>query len=230
MQHLMNLSIRLIFVITFTTNFLQLYADEPPSWSPYTVLSKNQQFSAKIHQSNHQEQHNNKQWFISVFNSDSILLWKQSFIHSGHDGGLLSNDGKLFVTVEDWMQKDTNFPQVIVYTQNKRIDFSKDKFLPEKIPTQKTVSHQIWNKGYSITPNSLSDSTQINIQLLNGDTLKIMPWDRSISMQSNTTWKAQVNKIKQIAYVILVVLGSAIGFITYRKLKSLPFFNSNTKT
>lgn len=153
----------LLFLILLLTNFLFCWADEPPSWEPYTKVSENKEFFCFVYYADNDslKQPWERKWNLNVFKKDSTLFWKRPFQPSGYDDGILTNDGNNFVIIEFWYYENADVVKILNKDFNdyeikgKEFNISAD-YLTE------TTSHRLWRKDYVIKNDTIIIETNDN--------------------------------------------------------------------
>jgi len=141
-----------LFILFILMLFVvKVYADEPPSWTAYKVVSENGNFFSWVHFADNDTTKSawERKWALTVYTKDSTKLWQQAVNPTGYPEGKLSNDGAYFSYVNYWYYSDS--PVVEVYRKNKTpITITGDKFYVPTQFLQKTSSHQRWlnDEGY----------------------------------------------------------------------------------
>jgi hypothetical protein len=100
---------------------------------------------------------------LNVYSKDSILIWQKEYHPSGYLNGLLSNDGKKLVYIEEWYYHN-DFAVKITSKDKQDIYIKTSDFnIPEKSLIE-TASHKIWLDDYEL------DSNKLKILTLDGKT------------------------------------------------------------
>ncbi|MCJ8290894.1 MAG: hypothetical protein HRT58_15425 [Crocinitomicaceae bacterium] len=128
------------------------YADKPPCWCSFKIDSENEKYFAWITpiQIDSLDKPWEIDWQITVFmvvKGDSTEQWDSKYAPNGYVEGILSNDGKTFVTVDYWYHPETDI--VIMYNENGpfcSVNSSQLSIKDEDL--KKTVSHNIWRNNY----------------------------------------------------------------------------------
>jgi len=152
----------LIFLLIVS---LPAYSDQPPDWQPYTIYSKNREWTAHISREYEAENPWDDKWSIAVYRGihypfprpDKKPVWSKEYENNGYSEGLLSDDGKAFVYVEYWYR--ANYPAVKVYTADCAI-MKNGSFFNVGRNMKKTVSHELWLKDGSETKFVTIDGRQ----------------------------------------------------------------------
>jgi hypothetical protein len=136
----------LFAVILFLS--VNTFADQPPSWKSFTVISDNGEWSALIAPLGDKPNPWNDNWEIAVykghFHPSKNAVWESKYLPSGYSGGYLSNDGKIFSYVEYWFYKNNSV--VDIYLKHCQKSKNGSSFgLKENL--EKTISHQLWLNG-----------------------------------------------------------------------------------
>src|SRR5690606_1158928 len=91
-------------------------------------------------------------WNINVFKKDSTLFWKRPYQPSGYEDGVITNDGNNFVIVAFWYFDQGNV--IKIFNKDSNDYFIKgNEFKISPLYLEKTVSHRLWRKKYTITNN-----------------------------------------------------------------------------
>lgn len=141
-----------LLVITFLLHSFLSRADLPPCWCGFRVDSENEEYFAWLtpNINDSLDKPWDVEWQICVFKlieSDSVEQWRSEYIPSGYREGILSNDGKDFVTVSYWFHSDV--VMVMAYNENGlSCDINTAELLIGDDFLYKTVSHVIWRKNY----------------------------------------------------------------------------------
>jgi hypothetical protein len=144
-----------LLFLSIIINYSFCYGDSPPSWEP-KIISENEEYFCWI-DFNDNDTFNcewNRKWILKIYNKDSILFWQKEYQPSICSNGLLSNDGKKMVYVEEWYYPDDIAVEII--SKDKRDIYIKtsDFNISEKSLIE-TVSHQIWLDWYSLENDKL---------------------------------------------------------------------------
>ena len=119
------------------------YADEPPSWRPFTVCSATERFCAEVAPVTETDEPWTAEWRLTVTEHDSPTeLWSSSLRHDGYKNAILSDDGTTFVTVNHWYYADS--PVVRIFRADGRRSLDGDAFEVPSWKLQKTPSHRLW--------------------------------------------------------------------------------------
>ena len=97
------------------------WADQPPSWQPFSVKSENAKFVATV--APQDEEKPALPWEsayrIEVRSVEGDqpgpAVWSRRYAFSGYEGGLLSNDGAFFVYVDYWYRHSA--AAVVIYSK-----------------------------------------------------------------------------------------------------------------
>ncbi len=123
------------------------FADEPPSWHPFTVTSENgksQASVAPVTDTTYQlkvERMGRK----NLLNGTQVwkTKWKRTYEYDGYTGGLVTNSGRYFVYVDEWYSEEKGI--VFVYSCKKNIlKYKGDVFVKDKAILEKGASHFLW--------------------------------------------------------------------------------------
>jgi hypothetical protein len=126
-------------------------ADEPPSWSEFSIKSANSRFEAAITVLDHGNRSRpwENQYRIRVQstgrNGSYRQIWEGPYDYDGYAGGLLSNDGAYFVYVDYWYRHMG--PAVRIYRYGALCFFTGQQLGMKDEGLQKTVSHRLWLSG-----------------------------------------------------------------------------------
>jgi len=211
-----------IILLFFLVLNYGIYADEPPCWCEFSIKSDNNLFRAEIEfvKKDSLLKPWRRDWTIKVYenNSKSKLKWSSIFHQDGYGGGSLSNDGEIYIYVNDWLDMKVPPNQVVIYMNNRTIRYSGEdlKLNPNNFPH--TASHQIWMKNYELIPNKLSDSTVLKINSYN---------DREIVINLKTTvfndlnkkpdFTNEINFLIRISVYLLLFIGLIMTLFTLFK-------------
>lgn len=127
------------------------WADQPPSWSEFSVKSENAQFEASVSvlgRKNKSQPWSNKfriQVRAAQNNGPARMIWERPYDHDGYPGGILSNDGMYFVYVEFWYRHTR--PAVRIYSKGASCSFTGAQLGLTEDSLRKTVSHRLWLNG-----------------------------------------------------------------------------------
>ena len=80
-------------------------ADEPPSWSEFSVKSANSRFTASVSKSDDgNKSHPGYRIQVQTAGDNGIpnTIWAGPYQYDGYAGGILSDHGKYFVYVDYW--------------------------------------------------------------------------------------------------------------------------------
>ncbi|GEO02610.1 hypothetical protein AAE02nite_02740 [Adhaeribacter aerolatus] len=203
--------------VLFTLMFLvvKAYADEPPSWTPYKIVSENGGIFSWIHFGDNDTTKSpwERKWALTVYTKDSTELWEQQINPTGYPEGKLSNNGKYFSYVNYWYYSDS--PVVEVYRRNRTpIIITGDKFgIPISV-LQQTSSHQLWldDKGYHYA-NGAAQQLIINTRDSN-------TW--AVDLETGELNIVGVNKNYVYVLLALALLIILLYIIFRRRNKILP--------
>ncbi len=113
----MNKLIYLFFVFLVPTG---VFADEPPTWEAFAVVSNNEKFLAAVSSVKGDSilEPYYRKWELTIYDlsHDTIEIWRKEYFFDGYPGGWLSNDGKVFVRVNSWLDFEMPPNQVFIYT------------------------------------------------------------------------------------------------------------------
>lgn len=171
MKILPTVLLKLLIVMTATVAM----ADEPPCNCEFSISSDNDKYIAKVNEVNSANTESAR-WQLSVYKnsaSDKSLLWTSKFNHNGYPQGILSDDGKVFATVNSWYYPDTAI--VNIYRQGKVISELKGRdFAVNENKLVRTVSHYLWlNDKKWHTLESTDDSCTLTINAIDSKARKI---------------------------------------------------------
>ena len=122
-------------------------ADEPPSWQNFQLTSQNGWYVAKVTAFEGMDDRDpwNKHYTLSVYQTDneSEPMWSSRYLYDGYLGGMLSNNGSVFVYVNFWYHHDD--PVIYVYNRGAlyRKITGKDLGMVEAT-LSRSVSHTLW--------------------------------------------------------------------------------------
>lgn len=202
---------------------LSVLADEPPCWCGFSITSENKQYRADIefNAADSLKEPWDRKWTISVLSlSDSSVVWSSLFKHDGYGAGHLSNDGQIYVYVNDWLEME-HPNQIIIYTQN-RIDqlCGTDIELSSSV-YPKSISHQIWLNEYELVPNQLSDTTKLFLKTLNNQIIELDINSLTIKKKkAHSEYSGQVDLLRKLGIGLLIFMGIVIVLWTLKKLTS----------
>ncbi len=201
-------------------------ADEPPCWCEFSIKSDNGLFRADIEfdTADSLKEPWERKWTIKVYKimPDNNLTWSSEYYHDGYGGGILSNDGQIYIYVNDWLNMEEPPNQVVIYTQNytTRLSGKELKLNPDNYSN--AVSHQIWMDEYELIPNYLSDSTYLQIKT--DDFKKIIINLKSGKIENSIATPQFVkenNMLKKYGTGILLFIGFGILLILLIILKNI---------
>ena len=131
-----------LFLIVLFHNFC--YADEPPSWEPYKVVSENREYFCWVdfNDNDTSKYEWERKWILKVYNKDSTLFWERDYQPSGYSGGILSNDGRKFIYIEYWYSP--NYAIEITKQDGNDIRIAGKDFNIKEHYLQETESHRLW--------------------------------------------------------------------------------------
>ncbi len=127
------------------------FADEPPSWTNYKVVSKNGDYFAWVQSSNEDSLKKPWEcdWTLTVYNkieNDSVQIWKSKYAPNGYKSGKISDDGQFFAEVDKWFNE---YDIITIYNKTGPICiFSGKELNIPKTELLETRSHHIWMKYY----------------------------------------------------------------------------------
>ncbi|HMV41415.1 MAG TPA: hypothetical protein PK079_02850 [Leptospiraceae bacterium] len=141
--HSVKTIFKLVFIISYC-GLQGLIADEPPSWSGFTRISANKLFTAKVSQKPKAKNYQSD-WILTVSRKGKVL-WSCPFEYRfGYPGGILTDDGNYFITVEVWYYKD--LPLVDIYKDGRKINtnhLTGESFSSDSKFLHSTTSHFLW--------------------------------------------------------------------------------------
>lgn len=151
-------------------------ADEPPSWSPFDVLSSNGRYLAAIRLRDEREptEPTVGRYQLTVFDTQGRAprpVWSCAYAYDGYPGGFLSDDGATFVYVNTWYAEDA--PVVSIYHQGRpaaAVPGRDFHILAARI--RPTDSHRVW----------LDESGPPSVRFVQLGTLAITTIDRKIHL------------------------------------------------
>ncbi|UII20533.1 hypothetical protein [Fulvivirga ligni] len=201
-------------------------ADEPPCWCEFSIKSDNGLYRADIEfdKADSLKEPWDRRWTINIFElkPDSNLNWSSEFYHDGYGGGILSNDGQVYVYINFWLDMEEPPNQVVIYTKkNIRKLSGKDlKLIADNY--SHTVSHQIWIDEYELIPNYLSDSTYLKIKTEDSKEIRIDLKSGEIENSITTPqFLKENNRLKKYGIGILLFIGIGIVLIVIKnKIKA----------
>ena len=211
MIHFKQLSI-LIFLFCIA---LQLKADEFPTWANFTIYSIDSSFKANIVSTERnpsiKPSDNNWKLFVYQLKPETLLVWSSDYFPDGYCEGKLSNDGQIFVYIND-----TN--QAFIYTQDTVITFCAKDF--DLKSSNYNSSHKNWLKDYFLDPNYLSNNTILIIKTLDKKCIKINIKNGKCKIGKDVdsnTFKKEFRALKTLTYMILAAVGFGIFVFFYRR-------------
>ena len=159
-----HLLLAVIFSLTFNLSF----ADRPPSWLPYRILSANNEYFGWVNYSETDTLKDpwDRDWNLKVYSQDSLLVWKTSYHPSGYPSGILSNDGEKMIYIDNWY-----YDGIVIRIKRRNkpdLNFAGKSFNIPSNFLEQTVSHQLWLKDTELDGNVLKIVTRANdVWLLN---------------------------------------------------------------
>lgn len=135
-----------LYIILFVIYFSIIFADEPPGWSEYSKTTNNGRFIANISTPNKMKSYNSE-WFLTVSDSIGTTLFHRKFIHDGYSSTIISENGKYFIDIREWYDKDG---LVYIYSKDDLKIVSNKEIKLWFFQLQKTASHKIWIDKYYI--------------------------------------------------------------------------------
>jgi len=214
-----------LLTILFVIGFYQFsLSDEPPCWCEFSINSNNGLYRADIGFNEVDSLLNpwERKWTIKIYEikSDTSLKWSSEFFQDGYGGGILSNDGQIYVYLNDWLDMEEPPNQVVIYTQNKTLRLSGKDLELNPNNYSHTVSHQIWMDEYELIPNHLSDSTYVRIKT---DDFKVIEINLKSGEIENSIATPQFveenNMLKNYGIGILIFIGLGILLIVLKNKK-----------
>ena len=138
------------------------YADSPPSWMPVESKSENGAYIAKVssREESSQKTQETKAYILKIYSAKdtSKSIWEIPYAYQGCAGGVLSNDGQVFVYPEFWFSEQ--WPLINIYSAKglmRAISASEVIFDHAKI--EQTASHQLWlDKNGECAPSLKQES------------------------------------------------------------------------
>ncbi len=215
---------RLLSILFLTAFSHPVFADEPPCWCEFSIQSKNTFFRADIgfNMADSLLDPWEREWTIKVYEikSDTVLLWSSKFYHDGYGGGILSDDGGIYVYVNDWLDMKEPPNQVVIYTQQKTLRYSGKHLglVPSNYPN--TASHKIWVDEYFLTANYFSDSTCLKIETKDFKeiTIKLSSGEIDSSTQAPKL-PEEANSLRYYGFGLLVFIGLGVVLIVVKGKK-----------
>lgn len=195
-----------MLILLFTFTFV--FADEPPSWREYKKVSDNLDFFAWVHFADNDtiKYPWERKWQLSVFDKDSILFWKREVNPSGYVDGYITDDGRHFITIDEWYYPKKNV--VRIFNANHNDFFIKgEEFKIPEIFLRETVSHQLWIEKYQI----------VNHQLFI-ETVDRTKW--IIDIGTNTFKKEQFLPLNELIIITILVI-VILMIVTFKKRSKL---------
>jgi hypothetical protein len=130
-----------VLVFAFLSFSRPVFGDEPPSWKDFEVKSANGRFVAKVAASP-----GTRNYRLSIYAAgDTGVMWSCGYDYDGYPGGMLSDDGIAFVTVNPWYKDDA--PVVTVYHNGRKTAALRGAdFHIERSALKQAASHQLWLK------------------------------------------------------------------------------------
>jgi hypothetical protein len=116
---------------------IRSHADQPPSFSSFSVNSANKEYTAQITET----LPGSSAYRLTVLKGEKIY-WDVPYDYNGYPAGMLSDDGEVFVYI-NWWYEPGNLIQI--HTKNgliKKLSEKDIEFDHEKV--RNTDSHQIW--------------------------------------------------------------------------------------
>lgn len=141
-------------ILTFTLLFAghSAQADQPPSWTEFSVKSENMKAKASIAIYNRKvdlrpwEQTYRIKVEKKSGNGRSLKIWEAPYFYRGYAEGVLSDDGEYFAYVDFWYQHE--HPAIEIYHHGAYCYFTGQQLGLDSTRLQKTISHQLWlNSG-----------------------------------------------------------------------------------
>lgn len=206
-----------LFLTCLVINVSLCFADEPPSWTPYRIVSENEEFFCWIDFADNKTSlpSQKRKWALKVYSSDSTLIWKRNFHPSGYSEGSLTNDGNSFVYVDFWYYKNEYVVKIFKRSLNDHFIKGKDfSISPDAL--EKTVSHRLWRKKYKLEDNKIIIETIDNnvweVDLINNGLRLINPKNPSEDV-----------KEQNLNYSLSILLGAIVFLLVvlviYRRKK-----------
>jgi hypothetical protein len=126
-------------------------ADQPPSWSGFSIQSANARFTASVAPlgAGKTSPPRERQFRIQVQKTDGnglpVTIWEGPYHHDGYAGGLLSDDGEYFVYIDYWYRNTTAAVQI--YHRGASCYFTGKQLKMNEAGLRETVSHRLWLDG-----------------------------------------------------------------------------------
>lgn len=215
---------RLLTILFFIGFYQFALADEPPCWCEFSIKSENGLYRADIEfeKADSLKEPWERKWTIKVYEtkSDTTIKWHSEFYQDGYGGGILSNDGQIYVYVNDWLDLEEPPNQVVIYTQDYTTRLSGKDLKLNPNNYSHTVSHQIWMDEYELIPNYLSDSTFLKIKTEDFKEIRIDIQSGDIENSiAAPKFIEENNMLKKYGIGILIFIGLGIILLTIKNKK-----------
>ncbi len=214
---------KLTILLALILSCFQVKADLPPCWLEYSIYSLDSAYRADITfpKEDSIKTPSEKRWQIKVFDSKSNnAKWESSFLHGGYGGGILSNDGKLYVNAEFFMNSELSI-LVTIQTEDTTIYYSADDFnlLIDDLPC--SSSNILWRKDFYLEPEVYTDSTLLCIETLNSKRIVIQVSNGRIQITEKEPSKEKLNniiRVKILSLSTVILIGFGIFLLTLNNL------------
>lgn len=142
-----------IILLNYLLLTISLFADEPPGWFEFCKTSDNGLFKAEVY-SLDEEPNYNSDWFYKVIDEQGKIVHQGSYNHDGYYSTLLTNNGKYFLYINNWFDKNG---LIYIYSKDGLKVFTNKEIKINSIQLIPTVSHKVWLERYYIE----SDNTLV---------------------------------------------------------------------
>lgn len=160
---------RLVALIAFWGASVIAGADEPPSWTEFSVCSESGRFCAEVTATDGEvEAPWNRTYKLTVMRNtenDKHAVWSVPYDYDGYPGGLIAEDGRTFVYVSFWFYP--NDAVVRIYRQGSRFALAGTAFGIPPSQLVDTVSHQMWLSDRQPAHGLVGDET-LRIRTIDG--------------------------------------------------------------
>lgn len=154
--------------------------DKTPSWEEYSVKSTNGVYIADIRAEDKRKSDKPWEWEYSVTirsltNRTGSVLWKSPYRHRGYSEGELTDDGEVFVYVEQWYLAD--YPVIQIYKRGTSLPMEfRGKDLPvEREKVRRPGTHYLWldDEGPSVCFEKKDGIWYVIVQVVGEKTVRI---------------------------------------------------------
>ncbi|GAA4343524.1 hypothetical protein GCM10023165_26060 [Variovorax defluvii] len=161
-------SLRLVFLLILTLAWRCAAAADVAGYRPFEVKSGNRQYIARVFVADKQGAERAWQWRYRlqvVSARDEAIQWESDYVHDGHPGGDLSDDGRYFANTSAWYHDSGQL--VRIYHAQGQHQFTAADLHIDAAGLQGTESHRIWLDDVHFV-NGASGADRFVVETLQG--------------------------------------------------------------